>query len=53
MIGAGVAAILPDSAIGMVTPGAVSATGVLIGGAVLAVEYFNHRRATLLGGAAK
>lgn len=47
MIAAGAPAILPDSSIGIVMPGAVSATGVLIGGALLAVEYFSHRRATL------
>jgi TRAP transporter 4TM/12TM fusion protein len=42
MVVAGVAAILPDSAV--VVPGFVSATGLLIGGSVLAFEYFNHRR---------
>jgi TRAP-type uncharacterized transport system fused permease subunit len=43
MVVAGVAAILPDSAV--VVPGFVSATGLLIGGSVLAFEYFNRRRA--------
>ena len=42
MIVAGLAAILPDSAVAI--PNFVSATGVLIGGAILALEYFNHRR---------
>ena len=53
MILAGVAAILPDSAIGIVMPGLISATGVLVGGAVLTVEYLNHRKATLVRGTAK
>ena len=43
MMLAGAAAFLPDTAIGLPVPGLVSATGVLIGGALLAVEYFNHR----------
>jgi hypothetical protein len=46
-------AIFPNSSIGLFMPGAVSAAALLIGGTVLAVEYFSHRRATLLGGAAK
>jgi TRAP-type uncharacterized transport system fused permease subunit len=45
MIGAGAAAIIPDSAIGIAFPGAVSGAGVLIGGALLAFEYFGARRA--------
>jgi TRAP transporter 4TM/12TM fusion protein len=53
MITAGAAAILPDSAIGLVIPGFVSAMGVLIGGAALTFEFVNLRRATLLRGAAE
>jgi TRAP-type uncharacterized transport system fused permease subunit len=53
MILTGAAAILPDSAIGIVMPGFISATGVLVGGAVLAVEYLNHRKTTLVGGTAE
>lgn len=48
MIAAGVAAFVPDASIGIAVPGIVSATGMLIGGAILAVEYFNHRRAHLV-----
>jgi TRAP transporter 4TM/12TM fusion protein len=44
---AGVAAFLPDSSIGFAVPGLISAIGLLVGGAVLAVEYFNRRRALL------
>jgi TRAP transporter 4TM/12TM fusion protein len=44
MILAGAPALLPDSSIGLAVPGAVSAAGVLIGAAMLAAEYFNHRR---------
>ena len=44
MFVAGCAAILPDSAIGMFVPGLISGAGVLVGGAVLAFEYLNHRR---------
>ena len=47
MIAAGAAAILPDSAIGMLVPGLISAAGVLVGGVVLIVEYLNLRRTTL------
>ena len=43
MILAGAAAFLPDSAIGLPIPGLVSAIGVVIGGALLGLEYFNHR----------
>jgi TRAP transporter 4TM/12TM fusion protein len=53
MIITGSAAILPDSSIGLVMPGFVSATGILIGGAVLAFEYFNHRRTAMAGSAAE
>ncbi len=53
MILAGAAAILPDSAIGIIMPGFISAMGVLVGGAVLTVEYFSHRRATLVRGTVK
>jgi len=45
MIVAGAAAFLPDSTIGFMVPGLISATGLLVGGAVLAYEYLNHRRA--------
>jgi TRAP transporter 4TM/12TM fusion protein len=47
MFVAGAAAIIPDSTIGMFVPGLLSGLGVLIGGAALAFEYFNNRRATL------
>ena len=47
MILAGAAAILPDSDIGIIMPGLISAMGVLVGGAVLTVEYLSRRRATL------
>jgi TRAP transporter 4TM/12TM fusion protein len=53
MVLAGMAAILPDSSIGIVMPGFVSGMGVLVGGAVLAVEYFSQRRAALVRGAAE
>jgi hypothetical protein len=53
MIAAGAPAILPDSSIGFIMPGAVSAAGVLIGGAALAVEYFSSRRAMLARSAAE
>jgi TRAP-type uncharacterized transport system fused permease subunit len=53
MILAGAAAFLPDSAIGLPVPGLVSAAGVLIGGALLAVEYFNHRPSPLPRAAAE
>jgi TRAP transporter 4TM/12TM fusion protein len=53
MIGAGLAAIFPDSSIGLIAPGVVSATAVLVGGVVLAVEYFACRRTALAGGTAK
>jgi TRAP-type uncharacterized transport system fused permease subunit len=43
MMAAGAAAILPDSAV--VLPGFISAIGVAVGGAVLAFEYVNRRRA--------
>ena len=47
MILSGAAAFLPDSAIGLPVPGLVSASGVLVGGTLLAVEYFSHRPGTL------
>jgi TRAP transporter 4TM/12TM fusion protein len=47
MILAGAAALLPDAAIGIFMPGLISATGVLIGGAVLAIEYVSCRKAAL------
>jgi TRAP transporter 4TM/12TM fusion protein len=50
---AGAAAFLPDATIGIVMPGFVSAMGVLIGAAVLAVEYLSRRRAALARSAAK
>jgi TRAP-type uncharacterized transport system fused permease subunit len=53
MVLTGLAAILPDSSIGILMPGFVSATGLLVGGAVLAVEYFTQRRAALVRGAAE
>ena len=53
MIVAGVAAILPDSHISMVMPGLISATGVLVGVAVLAFEYFSCRKAALARGPAE
>jgi TRAP transporter 4TM/12TM fusion protein len=49
----GVAAILPDSSIGIALPGALSASGIVLGGAALAVEYFNARRAALAGSTPK
>jgi TRAP transporter 4TM/12TM fusion protein len=42
---AGAAAIVPDSTIGMPVPGLLSGVGVLVGGIILAIEYFSHRRA--------
>ncbi len=48
MIATGAAAFLPDSTIGLAFPGAISAAGLLIGGAVLAVEYVSHRRQAAL-----
>jgi TRAP transporter 4TM/12TM fusion protein len=45
MFVAGAAAIVPDSAIGMPVPGLLSGVGVLVGGVILAIEYFGHRRA--------
>jgi TRAP transporter 4TM/12TM fusion protein len=53
MIVAGIAAILPDSHIGIVMPGLISASGVLVGGGVLAFEYFNRRRSILARGVAE
>ncbi|MGE0037332.1 MAG: TRAP transporter permease [Xanthobacteraceae bacterium] len=53
MIVAGCAAILPDARIGLATPGLISAIGVLVGGAVLAYEYLNHRKTVSLGSAVK
>jgi TRAP-type uncharacterized transport system fused permease subunit len=53
MILAGAAAILPDSHIGLATPGLISGIGVLVGGAVLAFEYLNHRKAVSVGTAVK
>ena len=53
MIVAGAAAFLPDATIGMAVPGAVSATGLVVGGAVLAFEFLNRRRATLARGPAE
>ena len=53
MVLAGAAAFLPDSAIGLPVPGLVSAAGVLIGGLVLGVEYFNHRSSPVLRTAAE
>jgi TRAP-type uncharacterized transport system fused permease subunit len=47
MLAAGLAAILPDSHIGVVVPGAISAAGMLIGGAVLLMMYLGHRRGVL------
>ena len=47
MIAAGVAAFLPDATIGLAIPGLISALGLAVGGAILAFEYFNHRRAPL------
>ena len=47
MILSGAAAFLPNSAIGLPVPGLVSASGVLVGGTLLAVEYFSHRPGTL------
>jgi TRAP-type uncharacterized transport system fused permease subunit len=45
LIVAGAAAFLPDSTIGLAMPGLISATGLLVGGGVLAFEYFSRRRA--------
>ena len=50
---AGAAAILPDSHIGLAAPGLISGIGVLVGGAVLAFEYLNHRKAVSVGSAVK
>jgi TRAP-type uncharacterized transport system fused permease subunit len=50
---AGAAAIVPDSAIGMPVPGLLSGIGVLIGGAVLTVEFLSRRRAMPASGAAE
>jgi TRAP transporter 4TM/12TM fusion protein len=53
MILVGAAAILPDSAIGIIVPGFISAAGLVIGGTVLAFEYVSHRRAAPIRGAAE
>jgi TRAP-type uncharacterized transport system fused permease subunit len=53
MIVAGAAAFLPDSHIGLVMPGFISAAGLLVGGTVLLLEYLSRRRATLAGTAAE
>jgi TRAP transporter 4TM/12TM fusion protein len=53
MIVSGAAAFLPDATIGLAMPGMVSAAGLLIGGAVLILEYFTNRRATLARGPAE
>ena len=53
MLITGAAAIIPDSSIGLIFPGFISGAGVLIGGAVLMVEYLSYRRATLAGSMAK
>jgi TRAP transporter 4TM/12TM fusion protein len=50
---AGAAAILPDSHIGVIFPGFISGTGVLVGGVILAFEYLRHRRARLAGSMAQ
>jgi TRAP transporter 4TM/12TM fusion protein len=44
MFAAGIAAILPDSQIGLVMPGFISACGVAVGGVVLLFEYLAHRK---------
>ena len=53
MLVAGAAAIIPDSSVGFIFPGLVSGMGVLIGGAVLAIEYMSCRRSTLVQSTAK
>jgi TRAP-type uncharacterized transport system fused permease subunit len=50
---AGAAAILPDSHIGVIFPGFISGTGVLVGGVILAFEYLRYRRARLAGSMAQ
>jgi TRAP transporter 4TM/12TM fusion protein len=46
MIVAGAAAFLPDANIKFLMPGLISATGLIVGAAVLAYQYFNHRHAS-------
>jgi hypothetical protein len=53
LIAAGAAAFLPDATIKFLMPGLISATGLLVGGGVLAFEYFTRRRAALAQGAAE
>jgi TRAP transporter 4TM/12TM fusion protein len=53
LIVAGAAAFLPDATIKFLMPGLISATGLLVGGGVLAFEYFSRRRAALARGAAE
>jgi TRAP-type uncharacterized transport system fused permease subunit len=53
MIVAGAAAFLPDATIGFVVPGVISATGLVVGGAILLFEYVNRRRGALAGTAAE
>jgi TRAP transporter 4TM/12TM fusion protein len=48
LIVAGAAAFLPDSTIGFAMPGLISATGLLVGGVVLGLEWVSHRKATAL-----
>lgn len=53
MVAAGLAAILPDSHIGIIMPGFISGTALLVGGAVVLFEYFARRRTTLARGPAE
>ena len=50
---AGAAAIVPDSSIGMLLPGLLSAVGVVVGLGILGFEYTIHRRAMPARGVAK
>lgn len=53
LVVAGAAAIIPDSAIGMIVPGLLSGAGVVVGGSILAMEYLNHRRTAPVRSAAE
>ena len=53
LIVCGAAAIIPDSTIGLFLPGAMSATGTVLGGAILAAEYIGTRRAKTVHHAAQ
>jgi TRAP-type uncharacterized transport system fused permease subunit len=47
MLVSGAVALVPDASVGLVIPGFLSATGVIVGGAFLGWEYIARRRAGL------